>query len=207
VKVHSADFIRAAHTKKDFLCDGKPEIAFVGRSNVGKSTLLNRLLGRKALARISSTPGRTRAINYFLINSKVLFVDLPGFGYAKASKADRAAWGRLIEAYFEQPDNRIHVLQLVDTKVGATPLDVQAFEFLSALGLPPTVVATKIDRVGRSRRQAAIRKITHTLSPGQQVPVVSFSAKSGEGVRDLWKEISAFLDTPPDLPTLERGIQ
>ena len=207
MKVHTAEFIRAAHTTRDFLCDGKPEIAFVGRSNVGKSSLLNRLLGRKALARISSTPGRTRAINYFLVNSTVLFVDLPGFGYAKASKKERAQWGRLIESYFQQPDNRIHVLQLVDGKVGATPLDVQAFEFLTALGLPPTVVATKIDRVGRSRRQGAIRKIIHTLSPGDQVPVVSFSAKSGEGVRDLWKEITAFLDSPPDRPTQRRGIQ
>jgi GTP-binding protein len=175
------------------LCDGKPEIAFVGRSNVGKSSLLNRLLGRKALARISSTPGRTRAVNYFLVDSKLYFVDLPGFGYAKASKKDRAEWGRLIEAYFQQTDNRIHVLQLVDAKVGATPLDEQAFDFLTALGLPPTVVATKIDRVGRSRRKSAIDRIIRTLSPDRTVPVISFSAKSGEGARDLWREITAFL--------------
>lgn len=211
MKIHTAEFIRAAHTTRDFLCDGKPEIAFVGRSNVGKSSLLNRLLGRKALARISSTPGRTRAINYFLVNDRVLFVDLPGFGWAKASKRDRAQWGRLIESYFQQPHNRIHVLQLVDAKVGATPLDVQAFEFLSALGLPPTLVATKIDRVGRSRRQAALAKIIHTLSANasldDEVPVVSFSAKSGEGIRDLWREITAFLDTPPDVPSQRRGIQ
>ncbi len=194
MKTNAAEFIRAAHHVRDLLCDGKPEIAFVGRSNVGKSTLLNRLLGRKALARISSTPGRTRAINYFLIDSQVLFVDLPGFGYAKASKSDRAEWARLIESYFEQPENRIHVLQLVDAKVGATPLDVQAFEYLTSLGHAPTLIATKVDKVGRARRPAAISKIRRTLEIGDDVEVIAFSAKSGEGVRDLWKEINTFLD-------------
>jgi GTP-binding protein len=196
LKTNAAEFIRAAHHVKDLLCDGRPEIAFVGRSNVGKSTLLNRLLGRKALARMSSTPGRTRAINYFLIDSQVLFVDLPGFGYAKASKSDRAEWARLIESYFERPENRIHVLQLIDAKVGATPLDVQAFDYLTSLDRHPTVVATKVDKVGRASRPASMSKIRQTLSAGDDVEVIPFSAKSGEGVRDLWKEIDAFLDPP-----------
>ena len=178
------------------MCDGKPEIAFVGRSNVGKSTLLNRLLGRKALARISSTPGRTRAINYFLVDSRALFVDLPGFGYAKASKRERAEWAKLIEAYFERPDNRIHVLQLVDAKVGATPLDEQAFDYLTSLGHAPTLVATKIDKVGRARRSAALARIGRALAGDADVALIPFSAVSGEGVRELWKEIDAFLEPP-----------
>ncbi len=196
MKTHAAEFIRAAHHVDHLLCDGKPEIAFVGRSNVGKSTLLNRLLGRKALARISSTPGRTRAINYFLIGTNVLFVDLPGFGYAKASKRDRAEWAKLIESYFEQPDNQIHVLQLIDAKVGATPLDVQAFDYLSSLGHSPTLVATKVDKVSRPKRPAAIAAIRRTLDVSTDVGVIAFSAKSGEGVRDLWREIDAFLAPP-----------
>lgn len=200
MKVNSAEFIRAAHHVRDFLCDGKPEIAFVGRSNVGKSTLLNRLLGRKALARVSSTPGRTRAINYFLVNSRVLFVDLPGFGYARASKRERASWGRLIESYFQQPENRIHVLQLIDAKVGATPLDVQAFDYLESLGHRPTVVATKADRIGRSKRPTAIAKIRQALSSDEQVSVIAFSARSGEGSRDLWRAITTFLDQPQGQP-------
>ncbi len=190
------------------MCDGRPEIAFVGRSNVGKSSLLNRLLGRKALARISSTPGRTRAINYFLVNSRVLFVDLPGFGYARASKQERAAWGRLIESYFERPAQRIHVLQLIDAKVGATPLDVQAFDYLSSTGRVPTLVATKADKVGRGKRQAALAGIRRTLACGEQVKLIAFSARSGAGSRDLWREISAFLDQPqnPSLdPPLDRA--
>ena len=200
MKVITAEFIRSAHRERDFLCDGKPEIAFVGRSNVGKSTLLNRLLGRKALARVSSTPGRTRAINYFLINERVLFVDLPGFGYAKASKSERAAWGRLIESYFRQADNRIHVLQLIDAKVGATPLDVQAFDYLRSLGHLPTVVATKADRVGRSKRAAALASIRGSLAPDLEVDVFAFSARSGEGSRDLWRAITTFLDPPQGQP-------
>ncbi len=196
MKVKSAEFIRAAHHARDFLCDGRPEIAFVGRSNVGKSTLLNRLLGRKTLARISSTPGRTRAVNYFLVDSQMLFVDLPGFGYARASKRERAAWGRLIERYFEQERNLIHVVQLVDAKVGATPLDVQAFDYFVSMGYLPTVVATKADQVGRSKRHAAIAKIRKALLPDREVPVVTFSARSGEGVRELWRAISAFLEQP-----------
>ncbi len=194
MKVNSTEFVRSAHHERDFLCDGRPEIAFVGRSNVGKSSLLNRLLGRKALARISSTPGRTRAINYFLVNSQVLFVDLPGFGYARASKQDRAAWGRLIESYLERPAERVHVLQLIDAKVGATPLDVQAFEYLKSTGHVPTLVATKADRLGRSKRHAALAGIRETLSCGEEVELIAFSARSGEGTRDLWREITAFLD-------------
>ncbi len=200
VKVNSAEFIRAAHHVRDFLCDGRPEIAFVGRSNVGKSTLLNRLLGRKALARVSSTPGRTRAINYFEVNSSVLFVDLPGFGYAKASKSERAAWGRLIESYFERERRRVFVLQLIDAKVGATPLDVQAFDYFRSLGLLPTVVATKADRVGRAKRHAALAGIGAALSPDLKVSVIAFSARSGEGTRDLWRAITTFLDEPQGPP-------
>lgn len=209
MRVDTAEFIRGAHAEGDFLCDGKPEIAFVGRSNVGKSTLLNRLLGRKSLARISSTPGRTRAINYFLVNSSVLFVDLPGYGYAKASKSERERWGRLIEAYFEQTENRIHIIQLVDAKVGATPLDVQAFEYFTSMGFKPSVVATKIDKVGRSKRAAALNGIRRTLSEGAEVEVTGFSSRSGEGTRDLWREITAFLDQIPDRirPTHQEGTQ
>ncbi len=204
MKVNSTEFIRSAHQEKDFLCDGKPEIAFVGRSNVGKSSLLNRLLGRKALARISSTPGRTRAINYFLINSRVLFVDLPGFGYARASKRERAAWGRLIESYFERPAERIHVLQLIDAKVGATPLDVQAFEYLTSTGRVPTLVATKADRIARGKRRSALAGIRRTLACGDAVKLIAFSARTGEGARDLWREITAFLDQPQDV-SLDRA--
>lgn len=205
MKVDTAEFIRAAHDPGDFLRDGRPEIAFVGRSNVGKSTLLNRVLGRKSLARISSTPGRTRAVNYFSVNSRVLFVDLPGYGYAKASKREREQWGRLIDRYFEQSENRIHVIQLIDAKVGATPLDVQAFDFLDAKGFRPTLVATKVDKVGRSKRHAALASIRRTLELDPAAEIVAFSSRSGEGLGPLWREINVFIDQPLETPTHPQG--
>lgn len=200
-----AEFVRSAFDPRDFLCDGLPEIAFVGRSNVGKSSLLNRLLGRRALARTSSTPGRTRAVNYFLIGGDKLFVDLPGFGYARASKAERREWGRLVESYFEQARGRTHIVQLVDAKVGATPLDLQAYEYLTGLGYRPTLVATKIDRIGRGRRHRALGEIAATLAPDSDVTVIPFSAKSGEGARELWREITSHLNPPPNDPPEKRG--
>ena len=135
MRIDTARFVLAAHSQHDFLSDGRPEVALVGRSNVGKSSLLNRLVGRARLARISSTPGRTRAINYFLINESFYLVDLPGYGYAKVSKQERAAWARLMDAYFTRADRNGWLVQLVDAKVGATPLDVQAREYLTGLGV------------------------------------------------------------------------
>ncbi len=189
MKVESSRFIRSAFSRGDFLDDHHPEFAFAGRSNVGKSSLLNRLLGRKGLAKISSTPGRTRAINYFLINSRFYFVDLPGYGYAKVSKEERRGWGELMQGYFRHAGSRSHVLLLVDAKVGATPLDVQAFDFLGSVGRLPTVVATKADRVSRGRRKAALDAIRQNLALDERLKIIPFSARSGEGVKELWSEI------------------
>lgn len=197
MRVDSARYVLSALNRSDFIEDHLPQIAFVGRSNVGKSSLLNRLLGRKALARISSTPGRTRAINYFLVNDRFYFVDLPGYGYAKVGKQTRREWARLMDEYFRTAAERAHVIQLVDAKVGATPLDVDAFEYLESVGCEPTVVATRADRVSQSRRAkalAAIRSALPGLATGQPVPV---SARSGEGVKDVWREIGGFLTAEP----------
>jgi GTP-binding protein len=194
VRIESGEFIRAAFSEKDFLRDGRPEIAFVGRSNVGKSSLLNRLLGRRALARISSHPGRTQAINYFLVNSSVYFVDLPGYGYAKVGKDRRREWARLIESYFAQGEP--HVIQLVDAKVGATPLDVGAFEYLEASKLQPVVVATKCDKLPRGRRPAQLAEIAAALGLPAGERVLAVSARTGEGIRELWRRIEDLLGSP-----------
>ena len=186
VKIDTADFVRSALSKRQFLKDGKPQVAFAGRSNVGKSSLLNRLLGRKGLARISKTPGRTRAVNYFLVNGRVYFVDLPGYGYAKAGKKDRAAWAKLIDAYCASALRDGLVVLLVDSKVGATELDCQAFEYLSGFGGEVVVVATKTDRLSGNRRGAALRGIRETLELGEETDLIPVSAKSGAGVKELW---------------------
>jgi GTP-binding protein len=193
VKVETAEFIRSAHGSGDYLRDGRPEVAFVGRSNVGKSTLLNGLLGRKALARTSSTPGRTQAVNYFLVNQRFYFVDLPGYGYAKAGKDARREWAARVEGYFREtpPDT---VVLLVDGKVGATPLDVQAYEYLEGLGLAVIVAATKIDQITRGRWTLAIRDVRQTLGLKETIPVIPVSARSGSGIKELWGAITPHLE-------------
>jgi GTP-binding protein len=192
VKVEAAEFIRSAHGG-DYLRDGRPEVAFVGRSNVGKSTLLNRLLGRNGLARTSSTPGRTQAVNYFLVNRRFYFVDLPGYGYAKAGKDARREWAARVEGYFRESPPETVVL-LVDGKVGATPLDVQAYEYLNGLGLTVIVAATKIDQITRGRWLLAVRDIRQTLGLTETIPVIPVSARSGSGIKELWGAITPHLE-------------
>ncbi len=189
LKVDTAEFIRSAHGSGDYLRDGRPEIAFVGRSNVGKSSLLNRLLARKSLARTSSTPGRTQAVNYFLVNRRFYFVDLPGYGYAKAGKEERREWAARVEGYFREEPPEAVVL-LVDGKVGATPLDVQAYQYLSGLGAAIVVAATKIDQLPRGRRVPAVRGVREVLGLHESIPVIPVSARSGEGIKELWSVLS-----------------
>jgi GTP-binding protein len=198
LKISSAEYVRSAHGAGDFLRDGRPQVAFAGRSNVGKSSLLNRLLGRKALARTSSTPGRTRAVNYFLVNDRVWFVDLPGYGFAKAGKDERQRWAELVQGYLERSSEVVQVVLLVDAKVGATPLDAQAFGYLAGFGAPLTVVATKADKVVRGRRGAMVADIRRALGlpepeAGGTVPVVPVSARTGDGVRELWRALDGRL--------------
>ncbi len=212
VNIDTAEFILSANRLDQFPSDRLPEVAFVGRSNVGKSSLMNRLLRRKGLARTSKSPGRTRAVNYFLINRRFYFVDLPGYGFARAPKAERRRWGSLMEDYFRdvsdsqlagdarptlpplalQGANRL-LLQLVDGKVGATALDRQAVEYFRGLGLEPLIVATKIDKVPRSKRSRNLATIRRDLELTEGVEPVAASAASGEGVKQLWNEISILL--------------
>lgn len=193
MKIETTRFVRSAVEEKDFLEDGVPQIAFAGRSNVGKSSLLNRMLGRKALARISSKPGKTRAVNYFMINSQFYFVDLPGFGYAKVSKQERREWAVLMERYLRGALATARVVQLVDAKVGATPLDIQAMEYLRGMEAQPIVVATKIDRISRNKRKVALDRIQQDLALGEGRRPIPCSAQTGEGVKEIWKEIQSFL--------------
>jgi GTP-binding protein len=199
VKVESAEFVKSARASGDFVRDGRPEIAFVGRSNVGKSSLLNRLLGRKGLARVSSTPGRTRLVNYFLVNRRFWFVDLPGYGYAKAGKDERREWAALADSYFRaggQDDIRTRplVVMLVDGKIGATPLDAQAYEYLASVGVQLAVVATKVDRLPRGKRAAMERGVREALGLEGDLPLIPVSAHSGEGMQELWSAVARHLE-------------
>jgi len=195
VKTKQARFILSAVRQQDLVTDGRPQITFVGRSNVGKSSLLNQLVGRKALAKISSNPGKTRAVNYFLIDSSYYFVDLPGFGYAKASKSERQAWARLMDLYFQTAQPPPQVIQLVDAKVGATPLDIQAIEYLRDQGCEPAVVATKIDRISKNKRHGQLAAIRKALELSDEQSPTPCSSQTGEGVKEIRRAIDAFLRT------------
>ena len=199
MKVQKAEFVLSAASAEQFRRDGRPEIAFVGRSNVGKSSLMNRLLGRKGLAKTSSRPGRTQMVNYFLVNGKIYFVDLPGYGFAKASRSARERWARLMDQYFRrEASGPVLLVQLVDGKVGATALDIQAAEYFEDLGHDPLVVGTKMDKVPRSRRVRSLRAINRDLNLPDDDGVLPVSAASGEGVQQLWKRIQAFLEDPEE---------
>lgn len=197
MKIDSAEHVRAAHDAGQFIRDDRPQVAFVGRSNVGKSSLVNRLLGRKKLARTSVRPGRTRAVHYYLIERRFYFVDLPGYGYAKVSQSERRSWAVLVDRYFRAAPTPPLVIQIVDAKVGATELDAEALRYLAGLGVPVRVAATKIDRLGRSKRPSARDGIARRLGIEDRSRIIPLSARSGEGIKDLWKEITSFLHEGP----------
>jgi GTP-binding protein len=193
LRIDTAEFVRSTVAGSGPLGDGSPEIAFVGRSNVGKSSLLNRLLGRK-LARTSSTPGRTRTLNWFRINRRFWFVDLPGYGFARTSRDEREEWAAAIDAYLRGTTGSRMVVHLVDAKVGATRLDEEAARYLAGLGVERLVVATKIDRLKRGERARRLVEIGRALGlAGGTEEVLPVSALSGEGVRELWKRVAEFL--------------
>ena len=197
MRIERAEFSRSAMTLADFPRDGRPQVAFVGRSNVGKSTLLNRLLGKKGLARTSSTPGRTQAVNFFLVNDRFYCVDLPGYGYAKAGWDARRAWAGVMDVYLRAAGaaGLARVVLLVDGVVGATALDVQAWHYLREIGLPVTVVATKMDKLSRGRWAPALTGIRTALD-AEAATAIPFSAKTGVGAAELWRELGPHLARP-----------
>lgn len=170
-----------------------PEIAFAGRSNVGKSSLLNRLVRRKAFARVSRTPGRTREINFFLVNSQFILADLPGYGYAKVSKERQADWRPLIEGYLRHTAQLAGVVQLLDIRRDPSEDDISMLDFLSELELPTVVVLTKIDKLSRAGAEERASEIMKALSLSRE-QTIPFSSTSGEGREELAAAVSSLVD-------------
>ena len=170
-----------------------PEIAFAGRSNVGKSSLLNKLVRRKAFARVSNTPGRTREINFFEVNKRFVLVDLPGYGYARISKERRAEWRPLIEGYLKKSTNLRGVVQLIDVRREPTDDDIQMLDFLSELGAPTIVAITKIDKLSKIAAAARVRELTDSLGLDSD-QVIPFSAQTGAGRDELASAIVALTE-------------
>ncbi|MFQ5706302.1 MAG: ribosome biogenesis GTP-binding protein YihA/YsxC [bacterium] len=190
MKILSVEFVKSVQDVKEIPRDGLAEIAFSGRSNVGKSRLINCLLNRKKMAKTSSTPGKTRQINYFRINGAFFFVDLPGYGFARVSKSEKVLWQRLIESYIKQSRQLKGVVAIIDSRIGPTPLDLQLFGWLSSLKVPMTVVATKSDKLSNNALNQRLAQYSKQL----QASIYPFSAVSGMGKRALWKEILTTLE-------------
>ncbi len=186
MKITSAEFVKSAFEMAHWTTDGRPEISFLGRSNVGKSSLLNSLLNRKGLARTSNTPGRTQSINFFLVNEKFYFTDLPGYGYAKVSKSMRADWGTMAEQYLSDRKELALSIQLVDSRHSPTELDLQLNEWLSMHEKPRLIVATKADKLSNNELSKSIAKIEKTLDGAR---IIAFSAKTGRGRDAVWSAI------------------
>ncbi len=173
-----------------------PQIAFSGRSNVGKSSLINTMLGRNSLARVSATPGKTITINFYDIDGKLFFVDLPGYGYAKRSNESKRAWSGLTDGYFTKNPNRDLlrlVIQLVDSRIGPTADDRMMIDWLRASGVPFLIVATKVDKLNKTEREKAILDITAFSREHTPLEPIFFSSHTREGKQELWSAIHALL--------------
>ncbi|MGM9662207.1 MAG: ribosome biogenesis GTP-binding protein YihA/YsxC [Oscillospiraceae bacterium] len=193
VNYNRAEFVRSAASEKQFLRDGRPQIVFAGRSNVGKSSVINRLLGRKNFARVGATPGKTAQINYFLIDEKLYFVDLPGYGYAKVSQAERDRWGRLMESYFQSQGLITLGVQIVDARHKPTADDQTMYGWFCGAACPVVVAANKVDKLKKSEVETNLLRIRETLALQEGDILIPFSAETGAGKEALLSALSAAL--------------
>ena len=192
--IKKAELETVAVRRNQYPEDTMPEVAFAGRSNVGKSSLLNLLTGRRSLARVSGNPGKTRTINFYRINDAFRIVDLPGYGYAKVSKSVTENWGAMMEEYFQNRQGLKKVIQLVDIRHAPSAQDQQMYEYLRHYGLDGIVVATKADKVSRNELQKCIKTIRQTLKLGPEDLVIPVSALKRSGYEELLTEMEKLLE-------------
>jgi GTP-binding protein len=191
VKIVSAYFVKSAKQPEDFPRDRRPEIAFCGRSNIGKSSLLNTLTNSRGLARTSSSPGRTQTINFFLINERMYFVDLPGYGYAKVPKSVKQEWGKMIESYLQNREQLKLALMLIDSRMEPTQLDAIMKEWLDHHRIPNAVVLTKIDKISRNQLNRTLSRSAQTLNTKEILP---FSAVTNSGMDAILTRIRTAIE-------------
>jgi GTP-binding protein len=193
MKIKSVELIKSVYPKDDYPPNNYPEVAFAGRSNVGKSSLINTLVNRKGLARTSSTPGKTQSINFYVVNQSVCLVDLPGYGYAKVPQQVHKQWSPLIEHYCQNRKNLCGVVVIIDARLGPTPLDFSLIAWLKTLSMPAIITMTKVDKLSKNKIFKVLQQTSKALSIMPEV-IVPFSAHTGEGKQRLWQEIVYLLN-------------
>ena len=171
---------------------GQPEIAFAGKSNVGKSSLINALMNRKALARTSGQPGKTQTINYYHVNEEMYLVDLPGYGYAKVSESVKEEWGNMIESYLHSSQTLKAVFLLIDIRHDPSANDKTMYDWISYQGYQPVIIATKLDKIKRSQIQKQVKRIREGLDVAEKTPIIPFSAQTKQGRDEIWDLIEEF---------------
>ena len=193
LNVNRAEFIKSAASSAQFIHSSVPSVVFAGKSNVGKSSVINRLLNRKNFARVGAAPGKTVHVNYFFIDSKVYFVDLPGYGYAKVSQSEKERWGRLMEQFFATEGLITLGVMIVDARHKPTADDVTMAEWFKASGCPFVIVANKCDKLKKSEIEPNVLLIRQTLGLTEETPVIVFSAEKGDGSGELFAELMKFI--------------
>jgi GTP-binding protein len=193
MKVVSSDIIISAVRPAQYPETDLPEFALAGRSNVGKSSFINKMLNRKGLARISSKPGKTQTLNFYLINEILHFVDVPGYGYAKVSKSERAAWGKMIETYITSREQLKAVIQIVDLRHPPTEDDRMMYDFLKHYEIPCIIIATKADKIPKGKWQKYLKVTKEGLDVDPNDPIVVFSSETGEGKDKAWAIINSYM--------------
>ncbi|MEK5331956.1 MULTISPECIES: ribosome biogenesis GTP-binding protein YihA/YsxC [unclassified Lysinibacillus] len=189
MKVHNVEMVISAVRPDQYPEDGLPEFALAGRSNVGKSSFINRMIGRKALARISSKPGKTQTLNFYKIEEQLFFVDVPGYGYAKVSKTEREAWGKMIERYITGREELKAVVQIVDLRHPPTADDRMMYDFLKHYNIPCIVIATKADKIPKGKWDKHKKVVKETLDMDKNDPLIVFSSEKGIGFEEAWRTI------------------
>lgn len=192
LNVNKAEFIKSAAAPAQFVQSSVPAVVFAGKSNVGKSSVINRLLNRRNLARVGSAPGKTVHVNYFLIDGRLYLVDLPGYGYAKVSQAERDRWGKLMEQFFAAQLFQLGVM-IVDARHKPTSDDVTMAQWFKASGCALVVVANKLDKLKKSEVEPNMALIRRTLELDESVRIIPFSAEKGQGREELISEITKII--------------
>lgn len=191
MKVTKAEIITSAVSKDHYPKARFPEIALAGRSNVGKSSFINKMIGRRNLVRTSSKPGKTRTLNFYTINDAISVVDVPGYGYAQVSKGERDKWGKMMEEYFESREQLSVVVLIVDMRHKPTVEDVQMHDYITYLEIPLVIIATKLDKITKGKRAKHLKQIKNSFS--SDVTIIPFSAETSENKDFAWKEIEKHL--------------